>query len=1250
MQGRVAVGHPVDVASGVLFNVFTDFAVPGLLPLTFQRFYSTGLLGNQTQEPLGPGWRHAFMHELRQTLEGFAYVDATGAEYSLEDSAGVFDSTGLLVVPACQMELRGHRDELTLRLYGSSTPQWLWRFQRRSKDTRYTLVSIELNPRVKVKLDYDGHGLLTRITQTRSGRSLRLGYNSARRLTSVSFEGNPVELVSRFGYDARGFLSRVVDRVGEVSAFEYDARGRMLSEARCNGSVYTFRYDAEGRCVHASGANRHEERSIQYDSQRRMTRVADSHGHITTYEYNVAGQVTGILTPLGGKSAFEFDELGRITTSVSANKRRSTTEYDAQGRICAVSLPDGSKQHLTYNEQHRPVRMTDGYGKEWRFDFDADGHRVRTVDSRGGEWHYRYTSYGELESVRGPEGSEDRRNYDGHGNLATLINPDGRSWRVEYDVYSRPVVQMDPAGGITRRVYDKAGNLSELEAPDARRWRYAYDSGGKCISNRGPDGSVTRMRYNACGQLIEVIYPDGTPCTFEWDTEPGRILSIEDGRGRKLSWDYDAQGRPLSRRNWDGTEVRFEFDLGSNLTALMSPTGARYTFAYDAWNNLVSRTTPDGVETRYEYDALSFPVKVSMPGSELVFERDFMGRVLSETHNGVAVRNTFDAEGRRVELGSDLAPATRFEWTPGNLCAAIHREEGSLRFRYGPLGEEVRREFPGGAVLEQDYDRLGRLLEQNFLPPGARPAESRRSAASTQRLPGGIRRAYGYDDVGQVSFIEDSLRGRTHYIHNVVGRLQAVLHSGGEAEFYEYDAVGNRRVSAQLALMDAPMVEQVLRREPQGALRLDVDELQARGAWVASARTENGNRTAEVNRDGGVWRYTYDTDGKLLRKEGQGVEGVEVWAYEWNVRGQLVAVVRPDGERWTYDYDVLGRRVAKHGPAGTRRYVWSGEQLLHEVSPSGEVVTYIRHPSMATPVMEERSGSTTYVLTDVVGSARERVTADGTVVWQSQRGTWGEVGPEVGDGEPGFPGQSYDAESGLYYNFARYYDPTLGRYISPDPIGVLGGLNEYTYVPSPVNWSDVLGLTYRNGGPFPWAPQDGVGDLSNPDLMSPGSRYVRDGDNIYVAKPMTDSSNGKCLTIVTGIPEGHPALASRGFNEGEVPAFISGHGHPNPTPKPADFEVHMGQMGNWCHGEIQALHFLHTNGISGTTIFVDRAPCGQCANTLQGVLDAHFNQDGKPRVTVMYPNESGTGYITWDEFQEQKKSAGASGHVHGSCD
>nr|WP_261804217.1 RHS repeat-associated core domain-containing protein [Serratia marcescens] len=61
-----------------------------------------------------------------------------------------------------------------------------------------------------------------------------------------------------------------------------------------------------------------------------------------------------------------------------------------------------------------------------------------------------------------------------------------------------------------------------------------------------------------------------------------------------------------------------------------------------------------------------------------------------------------------------------------------------------------------------------------------------------------------------------------------------------------------------------------------------------------------------------------------------------------------------------------------------------------------------------------------------------------------------------------YPGQLYDAESGLYYNRYRYYDPELGQYLSPDPIGLAGGIRPQGYVHNPLEWIDPLGLAGCN--------------------------------------------------------------------------------------------------------------------------------------------------------------------------------------------
>ncbi|MCK7431186.1 RHS repeat-associated core domain-containing protein, partial [Enterobacter chengduensis] len=102
---------------------------------------------------------------------------------------------------------------------------------------------------------------------------------------------------------------------------------------------------------------------------------------------------------------------------------------------------------------------------------------------------------------------------------------------------------------------------------------------------------------------------------------------------------------------------------------------------------------------------------------------------------------------------------------------------------------------------------------------------------------------------------------------------------------------------------------------------------------------------------------------------------------------------------------------------------------------------------------------------DHLGTPLELRDVRGRVVWSAMLRSYGQVlhADTAGINQPlRFQGQYHDAESGLYYNRHRYYDPGVGRYLSPDPVGLDGGLNQYAYVPDPLSWIDPLGLSCRN--------------------------------------------------------------------------------------------------------------------------------------------------------------------------------------------
>ena len=143
--------------------------------------------------------------------------------------------------------------------------------------------------------------------------------------------------------------------------------------------------------------------------------------------------------------------------------------------------------------------------------------------------------------------------------------------------------------------------------------------------------------------------------------------------------------------------------------------------------------------------------------------------------------------------------------------------------------------------------------------------------------------------------------------------------------------------------------------------------------------------------------------------------------------------------------------------------------------------------------------------TDTTGAPVEPTDAAGKTVWRAQRLAWGNLREETWLAEGAdnclrLPGQYEDRETGLFYNLHRYYDPRHGRYITPDPIGLKGGLNQYTYVPDPLKWIDPLGLckgdiiTYR-----------GDNRRSPDEIFRDGFKPKGDSDDLFLH--VLDSDN-----------------------------------------------------------------------------------------------------------------------------------------------
>ncbi|WP_238115724.1 RHS repeat domain-containing protein, partial [Vibrio cincinnatiensis] len=209
--------------------------------------------------------------------------------------------------------------------------------------------------------------------------------------------------------------------------------------------------------------------------------------------------------------------------------------------------------------------------------------------------------------------------------------------------------------------------------------------------------------------------------------------------------------------------------------------------------------------------------------------------------------------------------------------------------------------------------------------------------------------------------------------------------------------------------------------------------------------------------------------GNQSQAEGEG----QAQHRRFNALNQLVAVEN-NGGLSHYEYDALGRRSRKITETGITEFIWQGSQLIGEYH-QGRYRWYVYQPDSHIPALLLQDGQYYVYQCDHLGTPLRLVTPEGDVVWQAHYETWGEakIAIERVVNPLRFQGQYYDDETGLHYNLARYYDPRTGRFIQPDPIGLLGGLNHYQYAPNPVMWVDPHGLCAKEESP---AIKAGVND------------------------------------------------------------------------------------------------------------------------------------------------------------------------------
>ncbi|PCC70456.1 RHS repeat-associated core domain-containing protein [Nannocystis exedens] len=1046
-------GHPVDVIAGRVITDDVDLELSGPLRFGFERNYSS--TWSARDSVVGHGWSHSLDQAVWVEHRQLVHRAEDGRELCFELPPGArLDRPLRLFDPRNRLTLTGDGDgrytieDAAGRLHdfapvpGDTSPE---RGNAR-------LVAVRARAGHTIACDYDARARLHRVRDS-AGREYRLTYDRRSRLHRVFAPHPDREGLVRhveYRYSPEGDLTEVVDALGQTTRYAYH-RHRLVRHTLRTGLSFHFEYDGPepgAACVRTWGDGGIYDHTLVYDKQRRVTVVTNSCGEPTVYAAGGRGEVVQITDPRGGVTRFEYDEHLRKTADVDPLGRVTRYEYDARGNCTRLVGPDGAELRVEYGSTGLPLAAIDALGGRWRYTHDHLGRLAARTDPLGQTTTYMYEGP-HLAAVIDPAGRAARFFHDPAGDLVRVQFPDGTAEAWAHDRRGRPIAWTDVRGNLERRRYDLLDRLVAVELADGDRRTYAYDPEGHVLKFSDAHRDV-HMTYAGMGCLVARTEA-GATVRYTYDTEE-RLTAITNEAGAVYRFELDPAGDIKAEHGFDGLRRIYRRDLAGRVTEVFRPGGLRTAYARDAAGQLTGVFHSDGSSDAFTYridGAMLEAVHVEPDAEPVVlrFERDALGRVVRESQGEHWVAQLLGPDGLRSRLRSSLGARVqlsrdvmgsvlRIDAGERAWWAEIHREPGGL---------EARRDLPGDIRTRWQHDPRGLPTEHTIerVTPARLGARSHTFAHHQRR--------HSWAPGARLGRVDDLYRGRIEYEHDERGYLVSATYPQGQVE------------------LRLP--------EPAGNLFRDYER---RGRTYGPA----GQLLAADGK-----HFEYDREGNLI----QTIDGDGTWRYRWTGSGNLAEVRRPDGERVTFTYDALGRRVSKTTKNGRTRWLWDGDVPLHEwtLAPDApelppcqratdlasrepverrfpcadepELLTWIFEPDTFTPVarLSSREREAASLVADHLGTPIAAFDGAGRPVWSAELDVHGRIRDLAGDRRfcPfRYPGQYEDAETGLYYNRFRYYDPEAGQYISQDPLGLAAGLAFYAYVPDPLSAFDPLGL------------------------------------------------------------------------------------------------------------------------------------------------------------------------------------------------
>jgi RHS repeat-associated protein len=879
---------------------------------------------------------------------------------------------------------------------------------------------------------YDSNGFVSQLTDW-NGNVTTYVHNSIGQETSrTEGFGTPVARTITTSWNATWRAPDQIVQPNLATNFTYDGSGRLTQLTLTDTTTQTVPYTTNGQtrtwsytynaanllqAVDGPLSGSGDTTTYTYDAHGFVSSITDAVGHVTTITSNNGrGEPLASVDANGVTTNYAYDPRGRIlsfTANPGAGQAVTSFVYDAVGNIVEVDAPDGSKLTYAYDNAHRLISAANNYGESVTYALDALGNRTATV----------------VRSASSTITRQQSATFDELGRVLTNIGAASQTTSHAYDPNGNETSTTDPRGKVYAHAFDALNRLYQETDPDSYQTSPAYNGKDEVTTVTDARANTTSYVRNGFGDVIRQTSPD-TGVTDFWYDANGDVTKKVDARAIETHFTYDNAGRLLTK------------------TFPAAPS-EDVTYTYDATsggNHGVGRLTgvaDQSGSTAYTYNALGQVTLdhrvIGANTYDVAYTYDAGGNVLSATYpSGRLVTYTRDATGRisAASTGSGASSAP--------VASSI---------AYEPFGPLASLSFGNGVVATLTYDQDYQLTGVN----------SAFGTVVVQNI------TNGFDAAGNITAITDNLTsGRTQALtYDDMGRLATASGVYG-AQSYTYDGVGNR-------------------------LTRTVGATSETYAYPATS-----NRVATISTSTNVRTFSYLASGQV---SGDVRDPLNSFTFAANANGRNSSASLNGSTAGSYLYNALEQRVAKTVGGSTIQFVYdSAGHLIQEAdgSTGAPMREYVWVDDLPVALVDGTSGAPViyYIHADQLGTPQKITDGSGGLVWDGVFDPFGnQIGttiPSVAGGNWGaanwgafnwggvplstnplrFPGQYADAETQTSFNWARNYDPSIGRYVQSDPLGLRAGVNTYAYVGGrPMGRVDPMGLrpltSGERGGLYP---------------------------------------------------------------------------------------------------------------------------------------------------------------------------------------